>query len=297
MSRSFTRLDVSFHSDDAECAAWLYVPEGAAGAPCVVMAHGFGGTREERLDAFAERFAVAGLVVLVFDYRHFGASGGEPRQLVDPEQQLADWRRAIAFARARPEVDARRVAIWGTSFSGGHVLRLGAEDARLAAVVSQVPFVDGRAAPFSLGQMLRLASAGLWDALRARLGLSPHYIPIVAAPGEVGVLTTPDSMPGYLALVKPGRELQNRVAARVVLGVATLRPGDAAERIACPLLVCVATRDAVTPAEPARDVARRAPHGELREYDARHFEVYVPPLFDRVVEDELAFLLKHLAAD
>lgn len=294
MHRSFARHDVSFRSDDADCAAWLYVPEDAHDAACVTMAHGFGGTREERLDAFAQRFAEAGLVVLLFDYRHFGASGGTPRQIVDADRQLADWRAAIAFARARPEVDAGRVAIWGSSFSGGHVLRLGAEDARLAAVVSQVPFIDGRAARFSLGQTLRLAAAGLWDALRARLGLHPHYIPIVAGPGELGVLTTPDSRPGYLALVKPESRFENRVAARVALGVSRLHPGAQAERIACPLLVCVATRDVVTPPEPARDVARRAQAGELREYEAGHFEVYVAPLFERVVEDELAFLQKHL---
>jgi dienelactone hydrolase len=80
--------------------------------------------------------------LLVFDYRHFGASEGEPRQLLDVAKQLGDWRAAIAWTRAQPEIDAARVAIWGTSFSGGHVMSLGAEDAQLAAIVAQVPFCD-----------------------------------------------------------------------------------------------------------------------------------------------------------
>ena len=137
---SSSRSDVSFESGAARCAAWLYRPAAPPPFPCVVMAHGFGGTREVRLDAYAERFAAAGFAALVFDYRHFGASEGEPRQLLDVAKQLGDWRAAIAWARAQPEIDAARVAIWGTSFSGGHVMSLGAEDAQLAAIVAQVPF-------------------------------------------------------------------------------------------------------------------------------------------------------------
>ena len=74
--------------------------------------------REQRLDAFAERFAAAGLAALVFDYRHFGASEGEPRQLLDVKRQLTDWRSAVAYARGLAGVDGDRVAVWGTSFSG-----------------------------------------------------------------------------------------------------------------------------------------------------------------------------------
>ena len=76
------RLNVTFPSGPDECHAWLYLPKGGGRPPVVVMAHGLGGVREMRLDAYAERFAAAGYVCLVFDYRHFGASGGQPRQLL-----------------------------------------------------------------------------------------------------------------------------------------------------------------------------------------------------------------------
>src|SRR3954468_16610609 len=100
------RRDLTFPSGGEDCAASLFEAGTDAGPPwpCVVLAHGFGGTREVRLDAYAERFAAAGVAALVFDYRHFGASGGRPRQLLDIGRQLADWRAAIAFARALPEV-------------------------------------------------------------------------------------------------------------------------------------------------------------------------------------------------
>lgn len=123
------RDETRFVSHGVDCAAWIYGPDALAGdpsegAPAIVMAHGFGCIRDLRLPAYAERFRDAGFVVVVFDYRHFGASGGSPRQLLDIRRQLDDWRAALAFTRALPAVDRDRVIAWGTSFSGGHVLTL-----------------------------------------------------------------------------------------------------------------------------------------------------------------------------
>jgi dienelactone hydrolase len=140
---SAARLDVDFDSAGVTCRAWLYLPNATTPAPIIVMAHGFGGIREMRLDAFAERFRAAGYACLVFDYRHFGASDGEPRQLLDVQRQLADWAAAIAFARTRHDIDADRIVLWGSSFSGGHVLSAAARDSDIAAVISQCPFTDG----------------------------------------------------------------------------------------------------------------------------------------------------------
>ena len=292
---SSSRSDVFFESAGLRCAAWLYLPAGPPPHACVVMAHGFAGTREVRLDAYAERFAAAGFAALVFDYRHFGASEGEPRQLLDIEKQLADWRAAIAWVRARPEIDPARVAIWGTSFSGGHVLTLGAEDPRLAAIVSQVPYCDPRAASGSPVQMLRLLGAGLRDAVHGAIGLAPHEIPVVGPPGSLAVLTSPDSMPGYLALSPPGGAWRNAVAARIVLHVQRYRPLAAASRIESPLLVCAAERDVVTPPGPAIEAASRARRGVAKRYPCQHFEIYLGALFEQAVGDQIAFLREHLA--
>src|SRR2546428_14186202 len=132
------RSDVTFQSAGTRCAAWLYRPaeNGGAPTPCVILAHGFSGVRDQRLDAYAERFAQAGLTALVFDYRYFGDSDGEPRQLLDIRRQLEDWRAAIAYARALKGVDPARFAIWGSSFSGGPALTLAAPDPALPGPVS-----------------------------------------------------------------------------------------------------------------------------------------------------------------
>ena len=124
------RDDIAFTSGGQRIAAWLYHPatDDSARMPCVVMAHGFAGVKEARLDAFAERFAAAGLACLVFDYRHFGASGGEPRQLFDIGHQREDWRSALRYARSLASVDTRAIGLWSTSFGGGHALELAAVD-------------------------------------------------------------------------------------------------------------------------------------------------------------------------
>jgi dienelactone hydrolase len=116
-------------------------PTGDDLLPCVVMGHGAGGTMANLLP-IAERLAAAGMAALAFDYRYFGERGGQPRQLMHTEWQREDWRAAVRLARACPRIDPERIAPWGTSFSGGHVVADAAGDPRIAAVVAQVPLID-----------------------------------------------------------------------------------------------------------------------------------------------------------
>jgi pimeloyl-ACP methyl ester carboxylesterase len=290
------RRDITFDSSGERCAAWLYEPDAPAPYPCIVLAHGFGGVRTARLWAFAERFADAGLAALVFDYRHFGDSGGEPRQLIDIAEQHDDWRAAIECARRLEGVDPDRVALWGSSFSGGHVAVIAAEDHRVAAAISQGPFLDGlwalRAA--GLADVARLTVAGLRDEARRLRGRPPYRIPIVGPPGRVAAMNSPDAEPGYRAMFEPGAEFINEVAARVGLRIGGYRPIRYARRIACPWLVCVADGDVVTPPQPARKAAARAPRADVRHYAGGHFDIYRGETFERVVGDEIDFLERHL---
>lgn len=293
------REEVTFTSGGERCAAWWYPAGDDGGAsPCVVMAHGFTGTREDGLPAYAERFAAAGLAALVFDYRHFGDSEGSPRQLVDIHRQLEDWRAAVAFARALRGVDADRIALWGSSFSGGHVVRTAADDACVAAVVAQVPFADGLATVRAGGPAAaaRLTAAGLRDLGRALTRRPPLLVPSVGPPGTLAAMSSADAEPGFRAIVPDGSRWRNEVAARVFLRVTSYRPLRAARRVRCPLLVCVGDRDVVTPPGPALRMAERAPRGEAVRYPIGHFDVYVGEWFERAVADQVAFLRRHLLA-
>jgi pimeloyl-ACP methyl ester carboxylesterase len=290
------RTDVSFASGGDTIAAWLYRPQGNGPHPVVVMAHGFSATRELRLPAYAERFCADGLGVLLFDYRHFGASGGEPRQLLDIGEQHADYHAAIAYARALPWADRDRVALFGSSFSGGHVIAVAAQDGHIAAVVSQCPFQDGLATLPALGiaNILRMTVEGLRDQIGALLGAAPHTMPAVGPPGSVAVMNTPDSEQGFKALLPPDTKWENRVAARIALRVGSYRPGLAASKLDCPVLYCVCETDSLCPLDATLKCAARAKRGEVKRYPIGHFEIYLGEWFAKAVADQAGFLRRHL---
>jgi pimeloyl-ACP methyl ester carboxylesterase len=193
------RLDVRFPCGDASCAGWLYLRQGGARAPVVVMGHGFAGTRDVALPFFAERLAARGLAAFVLDYRHFGASGGGPRQLVDPWTQLEDWRGALAFVRAHESLDPARVALWGSSMGGGLALITAAEDGAVRAVVAQVPLVDsgveGEATFFGAWWLVRLLSLAFADLAVAALGGDSLTLPAIAPAGGLARATATKSSP------------------------------------------------------------------------------------------------------
>ena len=292
------RSDVTFQSSGTRCAAWLYRPAESGGGPtpCVVLAHGFSGVRDQRLDAYAERFAQAGLAALVFDYRYFGDSDGEPRQLLDIRRQLEDWRAAIAYARTLEGVDPARIAIWGSSFGGGHVMTLAARDPSLAAAVSQVAFADGLITLPSLGigQALWLTREGLRDQVAALRGRPPHMIAAAGPPGSNSVMNTPDAEPGIQAITPPGSTWRNEVAARIALHIGSYRPARQAGKIRCPILFCVADNDDLTAPGLVLKAASKAPRAEVKRYPIGHFDIYVGEAFERAVSDQTDFLKRHL---
>ena len=135
--------EIFFKSRRTNCHARLYEPTATnSNGAGVVLAHGFCGTIDTGLTAYAEAFAQAGFHALVFDYRGFGLSDGAPRQLVSVPSQRQDWRNAIATLRGHANVDADRIGLWGMSFSGGHVIHMAHGDPKIRAVVSQVPMID-----------------------------------------------------------------------------------------------------------------------------------------------------------
>src|SRR5258708_11872576 len=153
------RKDIEFKTEDGvTLRGWHYLPNGRQGkVPTIVMAHGFSAVKEMYLDQFAEAFAAAGLSSVVFDNRNFGASDGEPRQEIDPWRQVRDYRDAITYAETLAETDSDRIGIWGSSYSGGHVLVVGAIDRRVKCVVSQVPLASGHNNARRLGRGGQLA--------------------------------------------------------------------------------------------------------------------------------------------
>jgi uncharacterized protein len=282
--------DVRIPCHGEQLAAYVYRPGTTQGeAPCVVMAHGFGGTRDDGLPGYAEAFRDAGFVVVLFDYRHFGASTGEPRQLLHIARQLDDYRAVIEWARGLDGVDPERIVVWGSSFSGGHVLAIAAADARIAAVISQAPYTDSIPTLMCLPprNIARVVVEALRDQLGAWLGRPPRLVPALGAPGTFAMMTAPGAESTFAAIRPPNSKWRNEFAARVIFTFGFYRPGLKAKDLTMPLLMCVCDQDATTPAAPAIKAAERAPRAELRHYPYGHFDIYQDP---RVKADQVAFL-------
>lgn len=278
------RTDVEFKTEDGvTLRGWLYVPDRARGpVPAVVMAHGFSAVKEMYLDRYAEAFAVGGLAALVFDNRGFGASDGQPRQHIDPWQQVRDYRDAITFTGTLAQVDATQIGVWGSSYSGGHVLVLGAIDRRVKCVVSQVPLISGhRNARRLIRADFIAAVQAQFDAdRRARYTGQPRAMIAVVAqdPTAPCALATPDSWQWFTETGKTRAPAwRNEVTLQSVEMFTEYEPGAYVEWIApTPLMMVVAARDHLTVADEALAAYNRALEPKrLALLPGGHFDAYV----------------------
>lgn len=293
---------VGFDSHGVRCEGDLYRPATDPPWPAVLLGHVFGAERAWGLERFARRFAAAGIAAFPFDYRHFGTSGGTPRRLIDPNRQLEDWQAALAHVRSMDDVDADRIAIWGSSFSGGHALATAHRDPAVRAVVSMVPFVDGRAvmahqtAHLGPTERLRTLGVAVADRLFGSIGLGPLERPIVSEPHGGGLVDTPGAKAGFLTLVPEGAPVVNRTPARVVLDLSFYRPGVGIDELDVPVHVVIGGEDRLLPIGPMERLAERL-EASVHRVPTAHFGPHADPWFEEVVEEQVAFLEDALAAD
>lgn len=286
------RINVEFQSGGESCAAWLYLPESTKPAPVIVMAHGLGAVRSMRLDAFAERYCAAGYACLVFDYRHFGDSSGEPRQLLSINRQLEDWANAVQFAQEEKRVDGSQVIVWGSSFSGGHVLKTAATVPGIAGVMSQCPFTNGLASSLSLNPIssLKVTTLATLDLLTAPFKKTPVMVNLSGTAGDAALMTAHDALAGYEEIKPKDNVIPNYVAARFGFAITTYFPGKCAAAITCPTLLIACLKDTVAPVGPTLKYAKKLQQGTLIELGTGHFDIYIGEWFEKTTTAQLTWL-------
>ena len=295
------REDIEFTSKGLSCRGWLYMPDGLTEgqrAPAIVMAHGLAGVKEMNLASFAERFAAAGFVTLAFDYRCWGESEGEPRSQIFPLEMVEDYRNGITWLSNRPQVDPRRIGVWGTSYSGGLVLYVGTFDKRVKAVVAQVPSALNP-------ESRRALDPERWDRVgklliedrteRYKTG-AVKYMKVVSPEDEPCLLPGQEAYEEYMALTKTAPTWRNEVTLESIEKMREFDPVSLIHLMApTALLLIPGEKDSLIPMEAVRATYERAHEPKaISVLPITHFEAYIEPWLSKAADLAIEWFQMHL---
>lgn len=297
------RSDIEFPSEGRTLRGWLYRCDTTRQpAPCIVMAHGLSAVKEQYLDRYADVFNAAGFGVVLYDHANFGASDGQPRQEADPILQRRGYRDAISFAQTVPWIDPDRIGLWGTSYSGGHVLAVAAHDRRVRCVVSQVPTISGQRSGERRTRADRVpGQIAAFEADRAARfgGGAPAMFPAVSDnPDEACAMAGRDACAFFTGSQAFAPAWRNELTLRSAELARENEPGVHITRISpTPLLMIVADHDLVTPTDICLEAYQRAlPPKQLVMVAGGHFDPYVR-CFDETSSAARDWFVTHLGHD
>lgn len=291
------KTDTTFTSQGTTCAGSLYTSDNAANPAVIIMCHGLATERVFGTQSYIDHFLKLGFAVFTFDYRCFGDSQGEPRNYIDANRHLQDIDAAIKHVKTLSGINAQKIGLWGSSYGGGHVLSTAAENNSVKAVAAQVPFVSGLATvmSFSMGYQIQGFFHGINDIIRSIFSLKPHYVKVIAAPNEFALMNTPESYPGYSALIPKNSTWENKAPGKICLTLPMYMPTLKVSKIKCPALVVYAKKDSLIPYKAVEKAISKIKNAEALLLDCGHFDIYAGPLFEQTVKREGEFFLKHLA--
>ena len=292
------RQNISIPIDHTWISGWLYLPkEFAQPAPCVILSNGFCGTKDAVLEEYALAFVRIGVAAITYDYRHFGESGGEPRQLFNGIKQMEDFKAVIGYARACKSIDESKIILWSTSAAGRYGIMIAAEDEKIAGIISQCPSLDhGKDDKLILkregiGYFLKIFMHAQRDKGRSRFGLSPHFIPAVGRPGSFALLNAPGAFEGYERLMSGSEHFMNKICGRSMLMAQGPDVMKAAQNVKCPVLIIVCEKDTTVSPDSHKKVTEvLGGKATVIQYPVGHFDIYEGEYFDKSVDAQLKFL-------
>lgn len=291
--------NVFFNVKNERINAYLYLPYNRLQPfPCIIMNTGIGGTKDMLLERYAKVFNSAGFAVMTYDYRHFGRSDGNPRQLYSMNKQVEDCAAAIKYARSRKEIHADKIIIWGTSGGAGYGIILAASDDRIVCISCQCGALDHKA-DFQMAikrdgflSYLPLLLHGQCDKGRQRFGLGPHHLPIVGTPGIPAIIKAPGAYEGYSRIAS--ENAKNKLCAQIML-TPNKNPIDYAQSIKCPVLIQICENDNIANPQGSINTAERlGTLASVRKYSIGHFDIYFGENFKQSIKDQIDFFKKHV---
>ncbi|WP_410013465.1 alpha/beta hydrolase [Sodalis sp. C49] len=260
--------------------------------PAVLMCHGFFCIQDILLSGFVKHFTAAGYCVVTFDYRGFGDSEGDAGRIV-PERQIEDIMAVLDWCQAQPGIDARRIALWGTSLGGCHVIEVAARRPEIKCVLSQLAFADGE--QLVTGDMGGEEKARFMDTLKRMASKQQQsgnelLVPIIK------VMTDEESRVFFEKKKKEFPVLGNKVPYLAVWETILYHPAQAAARVTQPTFMVFAENDKVIALEYGLALyqaisADKRCHIQPK---ARHYQVFAGEHLNRVAGQQLDWLRKHM---
>jgi len=292
------RQNISIPIDDTFISGWLYLPEDIVKpVSCVILSNGFCGTKDAVLEDYALKFVDIGVAAITYDYRYFGESGGEPRQLINGIKQMEDLRVVIDYARNQENIDENKIVLWSTSAAGRYGIIIAAEDEKIAGVISQCPSLDHAKDDKlifkreGIGYFLKIFMHAQRDKGRSRFGLSTHFIPAVGKPGSFALLNAPGAFEGYKSLMSESEYFINKICGRSMLMMQGPNVTKVAENVKCPVLILVCEKDTTVSTDSYKKVAEiLGEKATVIKYPCSHFDIYRGEIFDKAVDAQLNFL-------
>lgn len=295
------RHDISFRSGQDKCVGWFYLPDethGETKLPLIVMAHGLSGVKEQGLGEVAEIISSAGYAVVVFDFRHFGDSTGQPRQQIFPLDMVEDYRNAISWACTQPNVDAKRVGIWGTSLSGALATYTATVDPRVRAVAIQVPVIMSPSARRSL-------DPAKWDMMRNVLNADriARYetgqvktIPVVAQGDDLCILPGAESYDFFIGSQEKAPNWRNEVTLESLEKFREFDPVSNIELMSdVAYLLIGGEKEHIIPLDVLQAAFDRVPEPKkMVMLPVGHFGVYEEPWLSKATNEACAWFDEHL---
>ena len=299
------RRNIIFTSKGLHCVGWIYIPDEldkGKKAPAIILAHGFAGEKESILPNYAEQFSRAGYVALVFDYRHFGDSEGEPRHQLFPLEEVEDVRNAITWISEQSEVDSNRIGLWGTSYGGGIVIYSATCDTRVKAVVAQVPAAISREARMNSNaeQWERMGDFLLQDRIQRYKTGEVKYLKVVSLGAEPCVFPGKEFYDEYMDLLvrypKSNPTWRNGVTLESLEKVREFDAVGTIHHLApTALLVIAGDKDSAIPIEGIKETYQKANDPKsLSVYPINHFEMYIEPWLTKSAGEAINWYNKYL---
>lgn len=258
--------------------------------PVIVMAHGLGGTKEMWLDRYAETFAAHGYACLLFDYRNYGESGGNKRQLVNVKDQLTDWNNAIDFIKKDKRIDKNKILIFGSSFSGGHAITLSTKRNDIKAAIAQCPYTNNIATIKTISPMLILKFILylILDLLSCLTGYHPVTLGLAAPKGKTALMSVSE-YDKFIKRIPKNTNFVNKVPTRTILEFLKYCPSKYMSKINNPILIGVCLKDGLASAKETIKLSKNIKDITLKEYNCGHFDIYFDNFYKNAIKDYIEF--------